>query len=752
MKTLCQAEHYVTLDHNQTCASLTWLEEQQKLDGSFLELAWVTHREMLGGVNGDVSHTAYILIALLECECSGEQHDLVIDRAVNYIVDHIDWTDRPLTVAIAAYALTLAGHSAGDQLFDRLKDTARSSAEGFTYWEPARSETQFGDHNIPYWYKRKPGALAVEVTSYALLTFLARGDVSTATSIVGWLLQQRNSHGAFVSTQDTVVGLQALSEYSIKSYSAILDMTCHIRSEVDDRFRKSISLTPEDAMVLKSVPKVPTGGKIHFEAEGTGVGLMQVEVRFNVPDEEMACRYELTVNTHQQRTLLQSFFGSKRKSKCEPCAITCKEDEDDDDYADEEEDYEDFVFPSVMPRILWNWRRRQGAGQGQSSYNGYWGEKEEMKTSTPPPVKFGPLFGSRIGRPRRSTRAFSATVICIEICLRFLGEQTTGMSIVDAGLLTGYAPVDVDLEELKAVGKIDHYEKSKRSVVLYIDQVPSKSMTCVKFRARQDHMAQNVQPAKVQVFDYYNPDDRCTVFYKSDNRSGQLVNFCDDKKQICQCLESRCSFCQESWEGLRWMDMVKFACNNASHVLVVKALDRDLEKVGFERILGQITTVTAQKGHHQLKPGDKVILLKRASCFCPRVTPGESYLMMLSQPKRFRDINGNQIYAFLLDKRVLAVHLVKQLRGLTGLQRENAKNVRRAMRRLKRRGCTFGTSKSKGRKLKEKRKNKNRSRNKKKKVARDGKKKKMRNGRYRSGLAKRRRRRRRRRRRSSTPE
>ncbi|RUS87187.1 hypothetical protein EGW08_005027 [Elysia chlorotica] len=733
MKTLCQAEHFVTIDHNQTCASLTWLERQQNLDGSFQEMAWVTHREMLGGVNGDISHSAYILIALLECECPGKDHDLVVSRAIEYLAKHTDVADRPLAVAISAYALTLAGHSEGDRLFERLKETARSSPEGFTYWNGAASETEFGDEKVPYWYQRKPGALAVEVTSYALLTYLARGDISTATSIVGWLLQQRNSHGAFVSTQDTVVGLQALSEYSIKSYSAILDMTCHISSEVDDRFRRSISLTPEDAMVLKSVPKVPTGGKLHFEAEGTGVGLMQVEVRFNVPDDEMACRYDVKVSTHQQSSLLQSFFGSHKRSKCEPCSVTCVE-EEDEDYADydDEVNFEDFVFPSVMPRILSAWNRKRKTGPLHSYGGEYQGHEKDQ------PIEHGHLFGSRIGRPvsrvTRSTQAFSSNVFCMEICLRFLGERTTGMSIVDAGLLTGYAPVEEDLQSLKAAGKIDHYEKSKRSVVLYIDQVSSDAMTCVKFRARQDHMAQNIQPAKVQVFDYYSPDDRCTVFYKGDNRSGELVNFCDDKKQICQCLESRCSFCEESWQGLRWSDMVKYACTNASYVLEIKTLDRDLEKVGFERVLGEVVKVNAQKGHYQLKPGDKVILLKRASCICPRLAPQETYLMMLTPPKRFRDANGNLIYAFLLDKRVMTVHQVKHLRGLMAQAKNTARNIRRTVRRLRRRGCTPGRVRGQD-KSKEKGKDKNTQ-----KQPKEKKEKKKRNSMFKAARAERRKR------------
>ena len=59
-----------------------------------------------------------------------------------------------------------------------------------------------------------------------------------------------------------MIALQALSEYSIKSFSAILDMTCHVSSEADEKFQETFSLTREDALVLKSVPEV--GGNVYL--------------------------------------------------------------------------------------------------------------------------------------------------------------------------------------------------------------------------------------------------------------------------------------------------------------------------------------------------------------------------------------------------------------------------------------------------------------------------------------------------------
>lgn len=61
------------------------------------------------------------------------------------------------------------------------------------------------DNALRYWSERKIGkkapALAVETTGYALLAQLKLGDVKYTHAIINWLIQQRNSKGAFVSTQ-----------------------------------------------------------------------------------------------------------------------------------------------------------------------------------------------------------------------------------------------------------------------------------------------------------------------------------------------------------------------------------------------------------------------------------------------------------------------------------------------------------------------------------------------------------------------
>ena len=54
--------------------------------------------------------------------------------------------------------------------------------------------------NTSFWYG-KPRPLDIEMTSYALLTYLERGESEEALPILRWLMRQRNEMGGFQSTQ-----------------------------------------------------------------------------------------------------------------------------------------------------------------------------------------------------------------------------------------------------------------------------------------------------------------------------------------------------------------------------------------------------------------------------------------------------------------------------------------------------------------------------------------------------------------------
>lgn len=97
-----------------------------------------------------------------------------------------------------------------------------------------------------YFYQPQPRD--VEMTAYALLT-LNKIDTERALPLVRWLTAQRNPNGGFSSTQDTVIGLQALGEYAEKTYDSKFDVQVNIRSGEDQH---NFSVNAENSIVLQS--------------------------------------------------------------------------------------------------------------------------------------------------------------------------------------------------------------------------------------------------------------------------------------------------------------------------------------------------------------------------------------------------------------------------------------------------------------------------------------------------------------------
>ena len=109
-----------------------------------------------------------------------------------------------------------------DQLLTFLSGASNTSLTDSEFWEDPKTENK--ETNLwrrNYYYATSK---AVEMTAYMVMTRVLRGEEALALNSVKWLARQRNSRGGFVSTQDTVVALQALSMYSQAVTRIPLDM------------------------------------------------------------------------------------------------------------------------------------------------------------------------------------------------------------------------------------------------------------------------------------------------------------------------------------------------------------------------------------------------------------------------------------------------------------------------------------------------------------------------------------------------
>lgn len=59
-----------------------------------------------------------------------------------------------------------------------------------------------------------------------------------------------------------MIGLQAITEYSVETFSGDLDMVCDLKSEADGQFHESVHLVQKDAEVQRTVKNVSTFSNI----------------------------------------------------------------------------------------------------------------------------------------------------------------------------------------------------------------------------------------------------------------------------------------------------------------------------------------------------------------------------------------------------------------------------------------------------------------------------------------------------------
>jgi hypothetical protein len=130
-------------------------------------------------------------------------------------------------------------------------------------------------------------------------------DIAKALGMVRWIAQQRNANGGFVSTQDTVVALEALSEYAaaIGSKKVALDIlisgkTASSNGTTSATFEKQgyFSISEENKLVLQQMKMNKTPSQLSFEGFGEGCAIVQAILRYSVKDAPADAAFILEVN------------------------------------------------------------------------------------------------------------------------------------------------------------------------------------------------------------------------------------------------------------------------------------------------------------------------------------------------------------------------------------------------------------------------------------------------------------------------
>lgn len=285
-KSFYHAAKYISIEKDIIKQALQFLSSVQSKNGSFPEVGYICHKDMQGGSSKGIALTAYTLITFIENEEYRDTYKSTIQKAVNYIIENCEKLNDNYSLALASYALQLAQHDSKESFLKRLESAAEIK-DGLKFWTKEILQSE----NDCHWHCR-PNSVNVEMTAYALQALIAAGRDTDGISTMKWLISQRNENGGFNSTQDTVVGLQALSKLAAKIYDDNSDIEVTIKS--DSPTPTTITVNSTNALILQKYEVPPSSRHFEVLAKGKGFSILQISYKYNMDDSGKFPRFTIT--------------------------------------------------------------------------------------------------------------------------------------------------------------------------------------------------------------------------------------------------------------------------------------------------------------------------------------------------------------------------------------------------------------------------------------------------------------------------
>ncbi|XP_029809140.1 alpha-2-macroglobulin-like [Suricata suricatta] len=302
LKTFAQARAYIFIDEAHINQALIWLSKKQKDNGCFRSSGSLLNNAIKGGVEDEVTLSAYITIALLEIPLSAT-HPVVrnalfcLESAWNSAKEG-SHEKHVYTKALLAYAFALVGNQdKSKEILHLLNEEAVKEANSIHWERPQKPRAP-----VEHFYEPQAPSAEVEMTSYVLLAYLTAQDALTskeltsATGIVRWILKQQNAHGGFSSTQDTVVALHALSKYGEATFTRT-ENSAEVTIQYSGTVLEKFQVDSNNRLLLQqtSLPKVPE--EYTVTVTGEGCVYLQTSLKYNILPEKEESPFALDVQT-----------------------------------------------------------------------------------------------------------------------------------------------------------------------------------------------------------------------------------------------------------------------------------------------------------------------------------------------------------------------------------------------------------------------------------------------------------------------
>lgn len=269
-KSFRQAAKYIFIDVNIIENALNFLSHTQSEDGSFVEVGYILQKDIQGGSSNGIALTSYTLITFLENKDFVQtSYNSTINKALAFVRENYSNITDNYSLAIASYALQLATKN---NSLSQLEMKAIKEAETM-HWE----REVFATHENSF--SKASSSLDIEMTAYALQAFIEAGRLADSVPIMKWLVSQRNENGGFISTQDTVVGLQALAKVAANMYSANTNVNISIKFNHNESL--IFNVNQSNALIVQKHELPSSARYFEITARGEGFSIFQISYQYN---------------------------------------------------------------------------------------------------------------------------------------------------------------------------------------------------------------------------------------------------------------------------------------------------------------------------------------------------------------------------------------------------------------------------------------------------------------------------------------
>ncbi|XP_074487043.1 venom factor-like isoform X1 [Sebastes fasciatus] len=242
----------------------------------------------------------------------------------------------------------------------------------------------------------------------------------------------------------------------------------------------------------------------------------------------------------------------------------------------------------------------------------------------------------------------------ITIKVRALGPRDVRMVVLDISLPTGFTPENSDLEMLS--NSVDRYINNfqivdnlsdRGSLIIHLFKVSHKEPEVLIFRLQQSFKVGLLQPSSVTVYEYYNPDHRCSRTYTPSEDKEELTQICRDN--VCRCTQGDCCVSKTDSENFPASERETFACKTLHHVVQVKLLS--VSQSYYDKYEMEITQIIKLGVEAGVEVGQKRFFMSHGGCRDGlNLKTGSQYLIIGPKEDRWNVDTETNRFIYMLGK------------------------------------------------------------------------------------------------------